>query len=344
MRIALVGFGGVGKALVKLLSDKKKSLLTQGIDIRLNYVINSREGVYDPMGIDCGSLLKHVEMGGQLSRFTQGVNTPVSFETLLKNRDVDVMVEATPTNRESGEPGLTHIRAALENGINVVTANKGPILLAYRTLNRLAVSKGVHLCAGCTTGGALPTINAGIFDLAGSNIHSIEGILNGTTNYILGRMEQDNLGYEQALSEAQRMGIAETDPSLDVEGWDTAIKLLILVNILMNEQRTLDGIRVEGITRVGRDDILRAKKEGKTLKLIGRAVKTPEGIDISINLEKIGEDNPLSGVNGTNKAVRYVSDSLGDLTIIGGASGTIPAAASLLRDIINLGRGYRFSV
>lgn len=344
MRIALMGFGGVGKALVKLLSDKEKSLSDQGIDITLHYVINSSEGLYNPTGIDCEGLLKHVGTGGRLGGFNQTGSTRAFFETLLRNRDVDVMVEATPTNRKSGEPGLTHVRAALENGMNVVTANKGPILLAYRTLNRLAASKGVHLCAGCTTGGALPAINAGVFDLAGSDIHSIEGILNGTTNYILGRMERDDLGYEQALAEAQRMGIAETDPSLDVEGWDTAIKLLILVNILMNEEKSLDGIRVEGIKRVSRDDILNAKKDGKNLKLIGRAVKTPEGTEISVALEKIGPDNPLSGVNGANKAVRYVSDSLGDLTIIGGASGTTPAAASLLRDIINLGRGYRFSV
>jgi homoserine dehydrogenase len=344
MRIALIGFGGVGRAFVKLLHDKREFLAAQGLYINLNYVINSSGGVYNPSGIDCKDLLNFTEKGQRLCEYPGGGNRDINLQRLISNKDVDVLVEVTPTNKETGEPGLTHIVKALENKIHVVTANKGPILLAYRKLNNLAVRNNVQLCAGCTTGGALPSINAGIFDLAGSSILSIEGILNGTTNFILEEMEKNSIAYSDALKKAQQMGIAETDPALDVEGWDTAVKLLILTNILMVQDKTLDDIQVEGITGVKPEYIAEAKKEDKALKLIGKAARTKEGVELKVSLEKIDRTHPLYGVNGTNKAVRYVSDTLGDLTVMGGASGTTPAAASLLRDILNLHRGYRFSV
>lgn len=342
MRIAIIGYGGVGKALLELLENKRTELLREGIDPRVIYVISSKGGVYDPEGIDISRFMDYSSSSRDLTKYPHGGSQDITFNTLLENEDVDLVIEMTPTNKITGEPGMTHITKSLEAGIHVVTANKGPILLAYKSLCQIAVKNNVQLGIGCTTGGALPSINVGVMDLAGATINSIEGVLNGTTNFILNEMESSGVGYVEALKRAQELGIAETDPSLDVEGWDTATKLLILTNVLMNEEKTLDDIDVEGITSLAYSDILEAAKSQQKYKLVGKTIRNKEGLKMSVKLERLEKDNPLYGVDGKNKAVRYTSDTLGDLTIIGGASGVIPAAASILRDLINIHRGYKF--
>jgi len=343
MRIAAIGYGGVGQAFVRLIYDKKSQLLAEGIDLKVIYVLGSKGGVYNLDGIDLKDLIDFSASNKYISSYPFGGSGDLSFEDIIKNKDVDMVVEMTPTNIETGQPGMYYIKTSLENGYNVVTANKGPILLAYHELQEIASRNNVQLGIGCTTGGALPTINGGIMDLAGSNIYSIEGILNGTTNYILQMMEEEGMEYDEALKKAQELGIAETDPTLDVEGWDTATKLLILTNVLMKEKKTLNDIKVEGITFLTAADVKKALDEGYKYKLIGRAKKVNGKVEMSVKVEKVGINNSLYNVDGKNKAVKYVSDTLGELTIIGGASGVTSAAASILRDIINIHRGYRFN-
>lgn len=343
MRIALVGFGGVGKAFLRLLADKREELLKEGLDIQVNYVINSIGGVYQPKGISIDDFYRFLETEKDLTKYPHGGSKEISFKKVIENMDVDMVVEMTPTNKVTGEPGLTHIRKSLENGIHVVTANKGPILLKHKELNELAVQNKVQLGVGCTTGGALPSVNGGLLDMAGTNVYSIEGILNGTTNFILKEMEEKEISYQQALQHAQEMGIAETNPAMDVEGWDTAIKLLILTNVLMKEEKTLEDISVDGISHLTIEDIRKAKKDGKRYKLIGRSLKKEGQLEITVQCELVSQDHMLYGISGENKAVRYCSDTLGDLTLSGGASGLIPTAASLLRDIVNIHRGVKFS-
>lgn len=343
MRAAIIGYGGVGRAFIQLINYKKDLLNIEKLKIQVNYIIGRNGGVYKPTGIDLKDFLKFGTSESDITKYPLGGNGDITFETMLHNRDVDVVIELTPTNIKTGEPAMSHIKSSLKCGINVVTANKGPIVLAYKELKALAVKNKVQLAIGCTTGGALPSINAGIIDLAGADILSIEGILNGTTNFIIDEMENSGITYMEALKKAQQLGIAEADPSLDVEGWDTASKLLILINVLMNQEKSFKDISVEGITKITPEDIEKSLKKGEKYKLIGRAIKENGIIQMSVKLEKLTADHPLYGVRGKNKAVRYVSDVLGDLTIIGGASGVTPAAASLLRDLINLSRGYKFS-
>ena len=338
MRIAIIGYGGVGKAFIKLIHDKNQYLLKENIHIKINYIIGSNSGVYDKNGIDLKNIIQFSEEEKDLSKYHNGGSKDVTFDMLISNKDVDYIIEMTPTNINTGEPGLTHIKRALENKINVVTSNKGPIMLQYKNLKRLAIENNVALGIGCTTGGALPTINGGILDMAGAEIKTIEGILNGTTNFILKDMEDNGTTYLESLKKAQTVGIAETNPSLDVEGWDTASKLLILTNVLMDWDLTLDDIEVQGITNITPEHIYKAKSENKKYKLIGRTTNKNGIITSSVKLEKLSPDNSLYIVDGKNKAVRYTSDTLGDLTIIGGASGVSPAAASILRDIINIER------
>lgn len=343
MKIAVIGYGGVGKALIRLLNHKKDLLLAEGLDIQVNYILDYYGGIGCPDGIDLPSLVDFTSAEKDITKFPGG-SAEITVDRAIENGDVDLAVIMTPTNKETGEPGLSFIRKLLSAGIHAVTSDKGPVLLAYRELSALAKEKGVQLCIGCTTGGALPSINGGMMDMAGACIQSIEGVLNGTTNFILKEMEDTGCSYEDALKTAQECGIAETNPTLDVEGWDTATKLLILTNVHMGLDKTLSDVSVEGITGLTASEVSAAAAEGKKYKLVGRTeAKEDGGVSMSVRLEKLGPDHLLYGVEGKNKAVRYTSDSLGDLVVIGGASGVTPAAASVLRDIVNIHRGYRFS-
>lgn len=342
MKIGIIGFGGVGKALVELLENKKTYLSDNGIDLSVNFILNSRGGIYNPKGIDCKDLLEFVDANGDLSKYSNGGKVGLKLEELLEYKDIDILIEITPTNKETGEPAKTYIKSALNKGINVVTANKGPIVVAYKELKNIAKKNNVQLALGCTTGGALPSINGGLFDMAGAEILSIQGIFNGTTNYIIEQMENKNISYEDALKNAQIAGIAETNPSLDVEGWDSAIKLLILTNILMNQDKKLDDIDVSGIEKLTIKDIQEAKKNGQKYKLIGESKKIDGEVKSKVKLQKIDSNSMLFNVDGKNKAVKYNSNTLGELTFIGGASGVTPAAASIFRDLVNIYKGYKF--
>ena len=343
MRIAIIGFGHVGRAFVQLLVDKKTYLEREGIDARVIYIIDLGGGIYQKTGISYEDLMELSKTKTYPFSYPHGGSKDVTFVSLLEKRDVDVVIEMTPTNKDTGEPGMTLIKESLAHGMHIVTSNKGPILLAYKELNELARKNSVQLGIGCTCGGALPTINGGIIDMAGSNIVSIEGVLNGTTNFIINEMENNNVSYKEALAKAQELGIAETDPKLDVEGWDTASKLLILTNVLMNEDKNLGDISVSGITNLTQDDINRAKEQNQKYRLIGRTLKINGKLQMSVKLECISNSHPFYNLEGANKAVRYVSDTLGDLTMVGGASDVRSAAASILRDCINIQRGYQFS-
>ena len=336
MDIGLIGFGGVGQALIKLLIDKESYLLQQyNLKINVKYIIKSNGGIYNASGINLSEILKVIDENINITCHNEWKDN-LNINDIIDNNDIDTLVELTSTNIETGEPGLTHIRKSLENNINVVTGNKGPILLDYKKLKVLADNNNVELKVGCTTGGALPSINGGIYDIAGSKIQSIEGVLNGTTNYILSKMANDNVDYKEALLEAQKVGIAESDPSLDVLGYDTASKIIILSNVLMNSDLKLEDLKINGIEEVRLDNIEKAKVRGNKIKLIGKVYKKDNLVKGYVSPIEIDENHPLYCVDYKNKGIYYKTDTLGDISIIGGASGTMNAAASILRDIILL--------
>lgn len=332
MNIGLIGFGGVGKAFVKLLFEKKEKLSDVPI---VKYIINSKGGLYNCNGIDIQGLSEYIDKGLDLSSHENWIYG-ISIEDIVRWNEVDYLIELTSTNIKTGEPGLTHIKTALSNGINVITGNKGPILLAYDELVKMADENNVQLKIGCTTGGALPSVSGGIVGCAGADIVSIKGILNGTTNYILSEMRENEVSYEEALASAKSQGIAELDPSLDVEGFDTAAKILILTNSIMKSDLSLNDIKIEGITKVDIKDVLSLKAENKKLKLIGEITNENSKCIAEVKLDVIDSRNPLFNVDYKNKGIIYKTDTLGEITIIGGASGTVNAAASIFRDLINI--------
>ena len=335
MDIGIIGFGGVSKAFIKLLIDKEKSLKEKGIALKVKYIIKSDGGIYNKDGINLKNILEADYNIKELD-FKENIN----INTIIKNDDIDTLVEITNTNIETGEPALTHIKLALENNINVVTGNKGPIILKYRELKEIADKNNVRLGIGCTTGGALPSINVGSYDIAGADILSIEGILNGTSNFILSQMYKDEIKYENALNKSISLGIAEANYKLDVEGFDTASKILILANVLMSGNLTLNDIKIEGINNIKQDFILEEKNKGNKIKLIGKVYIENNKIKAYVRPEVINSSHPLYFVDDKNKGVVYKTDTLGDISIIGGASGTLNAAASILRDIINIRGSY----
>lgn len=336
LRIGIVGCGNLGKATLRLLEKKKDIWLSEGLHLSLTCVLDVNGGVADKNGLDCGALAAHMESGQKFEKFP-GFDTALNFGKVLEERLIDVLVELTPTNKDTGEPGLTYIRKALENGVHVATSNKGPIMVAWEELSELARARKLLLGIGCTTGGALPSVIAGREAMAGADVSQTEGILNGTTNFILSRMES-GLAYEEALKEAQAAGIAETDPSMDVEGWDTAVKLLILAKVVMGGSLSLKDISVTGITHVTPEEIRQARDAGDRIKLVGRAWREGGQVRASVAPERVAAGHPFHSVSQKDKCVRYVSDTLGDLFVSGGASGPGPAAASALRDILNAWR------
>ena len=331
MEIGIIGFGGVGQSLIKLLVKKRKYIFEKyNLDIKVKYIVKSDGGIYKANGIDLEELLEFINKNKSIKEHILWKSN-LSIQEVIKNNDIDTLIELTSTNIETGEPGLTHIKRALESKINVVTGNKGPIILKYKELKEIADKNSVELKVGCTTGGALPSINGGLYDVAGSEIQAIEGILNGTTNYILSKMTNDMDKMSEAI---QSNGIAEANPSLDILGYDTACKIIILSNVLMDTNLKLEDIEIKGITEVTLEDIEKAKVENKKLKLIGKVEKIDNMIKAYVKPIIINENHPLYFVDYKNKGVYFKTDTLGDISIIGGASGTMNAAASILRDVV----------
>ena len=335
MRIGIIGLGGVGRALISLLVEKSDELITMGVSPEIVFALNSSSGCYREEGIDLKELLNHLETSRDLSLLDGGFQGG-DIHGLLDAANLDFLIEVTPTDKVTGEPALSHILSALGMGVNVVTANKGPVMLHYRRLKDLADTMGVSLGIGCTAGGALPTISSGQYDLLGARVTGIRGVLNGTTNYILTSMEEEGLEYIEALGKAQKEGIAETDPSMDVEGWDTAIKLIIIANALMGSNLKLQDARVEGIQNLKFEDVNKAIAQEKKLKLIGKVQWEGNNWNLVVAPEAVDKNDIFFSVNGKNKGIQYLTDTLGDIAVLGGASNLKGAAASLLRDLLQI--------
>lgn len=232
---------------------------------------------------------------------------------------------------------MSHARLAMENRWHVAAASKGALVLHFGNLMDAAERNGVRLKFGGAAAAALPALDVGCHSLAGSEILGIEGILTGTANFILDGMER-GASFGDALREAQSLGIAEPDPSLDVDGWDTACKILLISNAAAGTHFTLKDIPREGIARISEKDFLRARENGRVLKLLGRMTRDKEGCRARVGVEEIDKTHPLSAVSGTGKAVIFVTDTMGSITVYGGNSDPRATAAALLKDIINIFR------
>jgi len=246
----------------------------------------------------------------------------------------DIFVDLTLTNLKDGEPGLSAIRAALKLKRAVVTANKGPLVLAYPELAALARSNHVSLLHSAAVTGGLPTLNIGTRDLGVTTIDKVEGILNGTTNYILSRMSEGQ-AYDEALKHAQTIGMAEADPSLDVDGWDAANKLVIIANAVLRRPTTLKDLQVEGIRQITSQDLQAAKERGQVIKLVALAEKMGPSYTLSVRPTRLDAHHPLAKVGAGMMAVIYHTDINGTIYAHIEEHDPYPTAAAVLRDIVN---------
>lgn len=318
MRIAVLGFGSVGQGIASMVKMKD-------LGITITALADSKGGLIDPRGIDIETVLAKKRNGKPIGDST------ISGLDIVNHAEYDALVEVTPTNIQSGEPATMYIRKALERKKHVVTSNKGPIALHLRELSRCAQESNVELRYEATVCGAIPIIHVLKHGLLGNEITAIHGIMNGTCNYILTRMSKEGLTYEQALAEAREMGYAEADPTYDVKGIDTAIKLVILTNTIWDWGASLRDVAITGIDQVTPDALRLAENDDATIRLIGEAIPAKRLLRVSPRIVPI--DHPLV-VEGTLNAVTIDTDMAGSLTFIGKGAGSIETASAIIGDLL----------
>lgn len=336
VHLALIGFGNVGQGFTQILRDKGDEY-EGGFHIRFLIVaVNDllRGSAYNPDGLDLATLLKVGAEAGNLSDLP-GVGNHWDALTTIARCNADVVVEISYTNLETGQPAIGHIRAALESGKHVVTSNKGPVALQYQELADLAHSRNLQIGVEGTVMSGTPALHLGRDLLAGAGVRRVQGILNGTTNYILTKMES-GASYAEALAEAQRQGYAEADPTGDVEGYDAAGKVAILSALLMGAPLALNQIDRTGITGITSADIAKAQAEGQRWKLIGSLEKRPEGVVASVKPVRLPLSHPLSGISGATNAITYTTELLGDVTLIGPGAGRLETGYALVCDLLGI--------
>lgn len=333
MRITLIGFGTVGRAFAKILHEKEKELLRVfGFKPSVVAIVDTKGATVDLSGLHLEEVLKMKQESGSLVLHPSFEHGITGIE-IVKSIDADVVVETTPTNIINGEPGLSHIMMALKRRRHVITSNKGPLAFALPALMELALHNRVFLRFSGTVGGGTPVLDLGRKCLIGDRIISIKGILNGTTNYILTRMDESEVKIDIALKEAQQKGYAEKDPSYDLKGIDSACKLVIIANWLMNKSVTIRDVSISGITDITLDDVKKAKNKSCAIKLI--ASIDDEGLTVKPRL--ILHRHPLC-VGGTLNAVTFQTEHADEVTIIGKGAGGTETSGAILRDLIDIRR------
>lgn len=336
VRLALVGFGNVAQGLTQILAEKgdfyarKHGLrfLIVAISDPVRGTILSAGGE----GIDPASLLEAVHKSGTINDLP-GQHPGWDALEMIHHSPADVVVELSYTNLATGEPATTYIAEAIKRKRHVVTTNKGPIALHYKYLAEQALIHEVQLGVEGTVMSGTPCLRMGREFILPAGINKIEGILNGTTNYILTQMESGR-SYDEALAEAQALGYAEADPSGDVDGHDAAAKVAILAQILLDYPLALSSIQRTGISGLSQQDMAQARAENRHWKLIGSIEWKDGNLLASVQPQCLAVDHPLAVIGGVTNAIRFSTDLLGDVTIIGPGAGRMQTGYAIIQDLL----------
>ena len=338
-KLALIGFGNVARALARLLVCKQDLLKSQ-YDVTFSFIgiaTGSHGFAVNPNGLDIQKALELVESKQSISPLSA---IPVEDSlAVINNSQADVMFENSPVNTQTGQPALDHIRTALNLNMHAITANKGPVVHGYRELNTLAKSKGKRFGFESTVLGGAPVFSVfrEAFPLA--ELTSIKGIFNATTNVILSLMENGE-AYDDAVKYAQSIGLAETDPTNDVDGWDAAIKVAALVTVLMDTPMTPQQVNPTGIRGITPEMIAKAKAEGKRYKLVCSAEKVDGKVTASVSPQLVDSTSPLYGMMNSSTGITFRTDVILDYSIIlsekpGMKGGPVETAYGLFADFVN---------
>ncbi|NOY98011.1 MAG: homoserine dehydrogenase [Chloroflexi bacterium] len=333
-KLAFLGFGNVGRALAELLLRKRDELGSRhGITFSVTGIATGSHGAaVDPDGLDLTAAVRAVESGGSLEQFSKAPTTDTM--SFLRATGADVMFENTPVNYQTGQPAIDYIRAALNLGMHVCTANKGPVVHAYDELSNLAASQRLHFFHESTVMDGAPIFSLFRHAIPVAQLKAFRGVLNSTTNLMLTRMEGGE-SFDEAVRYCQQVGIAETDPSGDVDGWDAAIKVAALVTVLMDVPLKPQDVQREGIRGITPEKIAAALADGKRWKLVCSARREEDRIVARVQPELVGPDSPMFSVDGTTSIVEFETDVLGDLSIVEANPGPHTTAYGLLADFIN---------
>lgn len=340
--LALIGFGNVARALARLLL-RKQDLLKSQYDVTFSFtgIATGKHGfAVNPDGLDIEQALGLVESGKSIFPLSS-FNVSDSL-SVIKHSHANVMFENSPVNTQTGQPALDHIRAALELGMHAITANKGPVVHGYRELTALAKSKGKIFGFESTVLGGSPVFSVFRETFPLAHLASFKGILNATTNIILSRMENGE-SYEDAVKYCQSVGVAETDPTNDVDGWDAAIKVAALITVLMDTPFTPQQVDPTGIRAITPEMIAQAKAAGKRYKLVCSADKTGDQIKARVAPELLDASSPLYGMMNSSTGVTFRTDVLPDYSITvsereGMAGGPVETAYGLFADFARVAR------
>jgi homoserine dehydrogenase len=340
-RLILAGLGNVNRSFLGILQSQAALLRERyGLAFTIVGAADSSGAAIDPAGLDITALLAAKRAGLSIATLAGVGRAGVTALDLARSLEADALLEATPVNLRDGQPGLDVVRAALGRGIACVLANKGPLALAYAELAGMSdlaalVPHPPRLRFSACVGGAMPSVNVGWRDMLGCRIERVEAVLNGTTQGILRAMEQ-GISYADALAEMQRRGLAETDPTLDVAGWDAANKIVILANAVLRQPTTLADVAVEGITQLTADELGSASARGERIVLLCLAERTGDAYQLSVRPTALPADHPLARMSADEMGIVYHTDIAGRLSMTTAEMSPIPTAAAMLRDTIEI--------
>jgi homoserine dehydrogenase len=329
--LILLGFGVVGQSFVKLLLSHSTDLYNEyGIKPKVVACADHGGIITCNQGLDLERLLNIKKKKNSVRAYNGSSIESAGIMETVENIDAEVVIELTPTNIINGEPGRSHIIAAMKSGKNVITVNKGPLALEFPSLMELAKYNRIAFKFSGTVGGGTPILEFAKRCLNGDSILSFEGILNGTTNYILSKM-YEGLDFSEALMDASKKGFAEKDPKLDIEGYDAVAKLVIASNYVMNLKSTMADVQRTGIKDVQATDVDKERKKGNAIKLIAAC----DGKKLVVGPKPVSTKDPIC-VNGTLNAITFTCQHSGQQTIIGKGAGGLETASSILRDLIDI--------
>ena len=342
-KIGLIGCGVVGQGLLQILHDKKDHFRDAfGFEAKVVAITDKLKGtLIAPEGIDIPAVLGVLGQGKGLADYPKaapGQAEPLDPLDMIERTDAGIIAEMTYTDIKTGEPAASYIKKALRLGKHVVTSNKGPAALHYREIQDLARKNGLQFRIEGTVMSGTPVFHLVECGLAGNRVKEVKGILNGTTNFILTKMETEGMDYGPALALAQKLGYAEADPTADVEGFDALAKVVILSNVLLGASLKTGDVPCKGISSISKADVEAAKAQGFRYKLVGHAKSESGVVTASVSPQKLPLSDPLAGVMGAQNALSLETDLMGKVTIQGAGAGKLETGFAILSDILAVHR------
>lgn len=338
LRILLVGFGNVGREFARLLLEQRSVLSSvHGLDAPVVAIVTANHGsVERPGGVDLRKALRLADAGSTLDPVGRPIRGPSS--SFIRKSRADIVIEVTPLKIASRQAALDHLVAALSSGKHAITANKGPVVYHYRRLRDLARRNRVGFRYEGTVMDGAPVFNLFQETLRGARIESFEGILNSTSNFVLTTIEAGGT-YEEGVAAARKMGLLETDPAMDLDGWDATVKACLLANVLMGGRLRPERVPREGIAALRPERMRAARAEGARIKSVARGWHEGRSVRASVSLEALRPGHPLFSVDGTSSSLLVRTDMLKEFQIIERNPGVRQTAYALYSDLLAIQEG-----